>query len=92
MCRGGGQSFLHHDIHRFTNANGTGVNMIQSVHTPQLSSAKPRTGLQSISSLLPRLIDYYEQQAEAHHRLATPGRQPQTDSAQLQQSTFAFYE
>ena len=37
--------------------------MIQSTHT-QLSSAKPRTGLQSIGDLIPRLIRQYEMAAE----------------------------
>ena len=37
--------------------------MIQSLHT-QLSSAKPRTGLQSIGDLIPRLIRQYEMAAE----------------------------
>ena len=37
--------------------------MIQPLHT-QLSSAKPRTGLQSIGDLIPRLIKQYEMQAE----------------------------
>ena len=37
--------------------------MIQPLHT-QLSSAKPRTGLQSIGDLIPRLIRQYEMAAE----------------------------
>jgi len=37
--------------------------MIQSTHT-QLSSAKPRAGLQSIGDLIPRLIRQYEMAAE----------------------------
>lgn len=37
--------------------------MIQPLHT-QLSSAKPRTGLQSIGDIIPRLIRQYEMAAE----------------------------
>ena len=37
--------------------------MIQPLHT-QLSSAKPRAGLQSIGDLIPRLIRQYEMAAE----------------------------
>ena len=37
--------------------------MIQSTHT-QLSSAKPRAGLQSIGDLIPRLIRQYEMAAK----------------------------
>ena len=38
--------------------------MIKPLHTTQLSAAKPRTGLQSIGELLPRLMRHYEIQAE----------------------------
>ncbi len=34
--------------------------MIRPLNTPQLSSAKPRTGLQSVADLIPRLIRQYE--------------------------------
>ena len=37
--------------------------MIQPLHT-QLTAAKPRTGLQSIGDLIPRLIRQYEMAAE----------------------------
>jgi len=37
--------------------------MIQPIHT-QLSAAKPRTGLQSIGDIIPRLIRQYELAAE----------------------------
>lgn len=37
--------------------------MIQPLHT-QLSAAKPRTGLQSIGDIIPRLIRQYEMAAE----------------------------
>ena len=59
--------------------------MIQPLHTTQLSSAKPRSGLQSIADLLPRLIQQYEMQAEL------AGKQSQTHSqgceAPIQQGT-----
>ena len=42
--------------------------MIKPLNTTQLSSAKPRTGLQSIADLLPRLIQQYELQAELTRR------------------------
>jgi hypothetical protein len=38
--------------------------MIKPLNIPQLSSAKPRSGLQSIADLIPRLIRQYEIQAE----------------------------
>jgi len=42
--------------------------MIKPLNSPQLSAAKQRTGLQSISELLPRLIRNYELQAELMQR------------------------
>ena len=51
--------------------------MIKPLNSPQLSAAKTRTGLQSISDLLPRLIRNYELQAELNKRRdATPKRYP----------------
>ena len=38
--------------------------MIKPLNSLQLSAAKPRSGLQSIGDLLPRLIRQYELQAE----------------------------
>ncbi len=38
--------------------------MIQSTNMPQLTSAKPRSGMSSIAELMPRLIRQYELQAE----------------------------
>jgi len=67
--------------------------MIQRIHTPELTSAKPRCGLQSVSSILPRLIAFYECQAAARHHLeaASMPLQP-LDQSRRQQATFAFYQ
>lgn len=67
--------------------------MIKPLNSPQLSAAKPRCGLHSISDLLPRLIRQYEMQAELMNR----ARQSQPAPAPIhtepaQQSTFAWYE
>ena len=42
--------------------------MIKPLNMPHLSSAKPRCGLQSISDLLPRLMQLYEMQSELIQR------------------------
>jgi len=44
--------------------------MIKPLNCPQLSSAKQRSGLQSIGDLIPRLIRQYELQAELMKRRA----------------------
>jgi len=70
--------------------------MIKPLHTVQLSSAKPRTGLQSIADLLPRLIRQYEMQAELARKhdgesngASTPA---EGGAAQAQQQvTFGWY-
>ena len=70
--------------------------MIKPLNSPQLSAAKTRTGLQSISDLLPRLIRQYELQAEMMKR-----REEQKvtipaiaiDSpASTEQATFGWFE
>lgn len=67
--------------------------MIQTITTPELTSAKPRCGLQSVSSILPRLIAYYECQADARRHLEADSiRIEQLDPARRQQATFAFYQ
>ena len=48
--------------------------MIKPLNCPQLSSAKQRTGLQSIGDLIPRLIRQYELQAELMKRRAEQAR------------------
>jgi hypothetical protein len=71
--------------------------MIKPLNTPQLSAVKSRTGLQSISELVPRLIRQYELQAELMKRRAeqsqTPAPAVAIESAPTsQQATFAWYE
>ena len=67
--------------------------MIQRIHTPELTSAKPRCGLQSVSKILPRLIAFYECQADARRHLDTDGGMlRQAESVSGQQATFAFYQ
>ena len=70
--------------------------MIKPLNTPQLSAAKNRTGLQSISDLLPRLIRQYEIQAEMlRKREELTRRRPALAfeaSVAAQQGTFAWYE
>ncbi len=82
--------------------------MIKPLNSPQLSAAKPRTGLQSISELLPRLIRQYEIQAEllqrreenarsnSNARRAERSREdvmPMPNvSMPTEQSTFSWYE
>ncbi len=48
--------------------------MIQPLNSTQLSSAKPRAGLQRISDLLPRLIAQYELQAQAKRQIEQDNR------------------
>ena len=69
--------------------------MIKPLNAPQLSAVKSRTGLQSISELLPRLIRQYELQAELVKRRAEQSQPPALtleSAAPTQQSTFAFYD
>lgn len=65
--------------------------------TMQLSSAKPRTGLQSVADLIPRLIQQYEMQAELARKLKDPQPRPNIpvgDSATSSETqvTFSWYE
>jgi hypothetical protein len=73
----------------------TEIQMIKPLNTPQLSSAKPRCGLQSVSDLLPRLIRQYELQAEIARR-NQPQRAtvivPPLVSSNHEQATFSWYE
>ncbi len=70
--------------------------MIMPRNTPQLSSAKPRCGLQSVSELLPRLIRQYEMQAEMMQRHLQPscalGLPSASEKSPPQQAKFAWYE
>ena len=66
--------------------------MTQRTHTPELTSAKPRCGLQSVASLLPRLIAFYECQADARQHLEADSLpRPRGYPSHRQQATFAFY-
>ena len=71
--------------------------MIKPLNAPQLSAVKSRTGLQSISELVPRLIRQYELQAELMKRRAEQSPAPAPAVAiestpATQQATFAWYE
>jgi hypothetical protein len=82
--------------------------MIKPLNSPQLSAAKPRTGLQSIGELLPRLIRTYELQAELmQRREENARRESETNRMEAQreavlpmpsvameteQATFAWYD
>ena len=46
-----------------------GAKMIRPLNTTQMTSAKPRSGLQSIGDLLPKLMRMYELQAEARKQI-----------------------
>jgi len=72
--------------------------MIQASNLPQLTSAKPRSGMSSIAELMPRLIRQYELQAELKKRSnARPAKSlnPATatitvTTAPAQQTTFGW--
>ncbi len=67
--------------------------MIQPLNIPQLSSAKPRGGLQSVSELLPRLIQMYELQAQARRQIeADNQRHASINGHSGEQSTFDWYQ
>ena len=69
--------------------------MIKPLNAPQLSAVKSRTGLQSISELVPRLIRQYELQAELMKRRAEQSQAPSIgiqSATETQQATFAWYE
>ena len=68
--------------------------MIQPLNTTQLSSAKPRGGLQNISDLLPKLLQQYELQAQAKRQIEADRqrRQSQIRTSRNQQATFNWYQ
>ncbi|MGI9497087.1 MAG: hypothetical protein ACR2NK_13595 [Mariniblastus sp.] len=70
--------------------------MIKPLNTPQLSAAKNRTGLQSISDLLPRLIRQYEIQAEmlrCREEVTRPRPAVAIEgSVAIEQGKFTWYE
>ena len=71
--------------------------MIKPLNSPQLSSAKPRAGLQKISDLLPRLIRQYELQAEMMKRREQAEKNADQAISPViemgcEQATFSWYE
>ena len=67
--------------------------MIQPLNTTQLSSAKPRGGLQSISDLLPKLLKQYELQAEARRQMEEDDLiRKSRRSKRAKQATFSWYK
>jgi hypothetical protein len=69
--------------------------MIKPLNIAQLSSAKPRTGLQSISDLIPRLIQQYELQAElirAQNNPLSPVVEELHQPGAPRQVTFSWYQ
>ena len=67
--------------------------MIKPLNMPQLSSAKQRTGLQSVADLIPRLIRQYELQAQLVKRREQQAQGiPCEAGAKCEQSTFAWYD
>lgn len=67
--------------------------MIQPLNTTQFSSAKPRGGLQSVSDLLPRLIELYEMQANARKQIDEDNQRRATITPEKSgQTTFAWYQ
>jgi hypothetical protein len=71
-----------------------GKTMILPLHRTQLSSAKPRSGLQSISELLPLLLAQYELQARAQSQIAKDNccRAGMKQASETKQSTFSWYQ
>lgn len=69
--------------------------MIKPINAPQLSAVKSRTGLQSISELVPRLIRQYELQAELMKRRSEKPRLPVVSveaAHSCHQATFGWFE
>ena len=72
--------------------------MIQATNIPQLTSAKPRSGMSSIAELMPRLIRQYELQAEMKKRATAVPQRPSNPAAATitvttapaQQTTFGW--
>ncbi len=65
------------------------IKPISATQMPQLSTAKPRCGLQSISDLVPRLLKQYDAQAQLLKEAESQNRreQQQLRREQKQQST-----
>ena len=67
--------------------------MIKQAHGTELTSCKTRSGLSSVSDLIPRLIRSYELQAELLQRRAERAQQANTDrpvAATPVQATFGW--
>lgn len=66
--------------------------MIRPLNVPQLSSAKPRGGLQSITDLLPKLIEQYELQAKARQQIEADNRRRKSmkRNGPVKQTTFGW--
>lgn len=69
--------------------------MIQATNIPQLTSAKPRSGMASIAELMPRLIRQYELQAEMKNRANARSLNPAAatitvTTSPAQQTTFGW--
>ena len=64
--------------------------MIRPLNIPQLSSAKPRGGLQSMSDLLPKLIEQYEMQAQARQQIEADNRRRQNMRRKKAQTQTTF--
>lgn len=72
--------------------------MIRPLNTTQMTSAKPRGGLQSIGELLPRLMKVYELQAQARKQIEEDEQRRSaqkayaTVSTETTQQSFAWYQ
>ena len=71
--------------------------MIKALNAPQMVSAKPRTGLNNIGDLIPRLIRHYEALADFRHgKTGRTGETTPNTSRNLkpasQQQSFSWYE
>ena len=72
--------------------------MIRPLNTTQMTSAKPRGGLQSIGDLLPRLMKVYELQAQARKQIEEDERRRNAQksfaaaSSTGTQQSFAWYQ
>ena len=66
--------------------------MIKPLNMPQLSSAKQRTGLQSVADLIPRLIRQYELQAQLVKQREQQSKAKVAKSSSTEQATFGWYE
>lgn len=72
--------------------------MIRPLNTTQMTSAKPRGGLQSIGDLLPRLMKVYELQAQARKQIEEDEQRRNAQNSVVTvptsttQQSFAWYQ